>query len=176
MKIARIPVLLCLLVAFAACGKKPEPEARPAQDWPAFVQQFADDFMEAHPMMAFAAGRTEYAGRFPDWSANGIAAEIARLKSAAEQAKAFDAAKLTEAQRFERDYLLGVVARHLFWLERAEWPFRNPTFYFDWNLDFLSPDPYLTKPYAPLDERMRDFTKWLTNLPRATEQIRENLR
>ena len=176
MNTARIPALLCLVVAFAACGKKPEPEARPAQDWPAFVQQFVGEFMEAHPMMAFAAGRKEYAGRFPDWSANGIAAEIARLKSASIQAKAFDAAKLTEAQRFERDYLLAVVGRHLFWLERAEWPFRNPTFYFDWNLDFLSPDPYLTKPYAPPEQRLKDFTKWLGNIPAATAQIQANLR
>jgi uncharacterized protein (DUF885 family) len=140
------------------------------------VQKFADGFLEAHPMMAFAAGRKEYAGRFPDWSAAGIAAEIKRLKSAAAQANTFDGGKLTDAQRLERDYLLAVVDRHLFWLERAEWPMRNPTFYFDWSLDFLSPDPYLTKPYAPLDARLRDFTKWLSNVPAATAQIRQNLR
>ena len=84
--------------------------------------------------------------------------------------------KLTEAQRFEREYLLAVVDRNLFWLERAEWPRRNPTFYFDWNLDFLSPDPYLTKPYAPLEVRLRDFTSWLSNVPAATAQIQANLR
>jgi uncharacterized protein (DUF885 family) len=175
MNTARVAVLL-LVVALAACGRQEQQADRTAQDWPAFVQQFADGFMEAHPMMAFAAGRKEYAGRFPDWSAEGIAAEIKRLKSLAAQANTFDAHEMTDAQRFERDYLLAVVDRNLFWLERAEWPMRNPTFYFDWNLDFLSPDPYLTKPYAPLDVRLRDFTKWLSNVPAATAQIRQNLR
>jgi uncharacterized protein (DUF885 family) len=176
MRIATLAVLVALTALSGACAQKPEPAAKQEQEWPAFVEKFVADFMEAHPMMAFTAGRKEYAGRFPDWSAQGIAAEITRLKSVAAQADAFEDAKLTDAQRFERDYLLAVVDRNLFWLEQAEWPFRNPTFYFDWNLDFLTPDPYLTKPYAPLDQRLQDFTKWLANIPAATAQIRENLR
>jgi uncharacterized protein (DUF885 family) len=167
---------LSILLALGACGRESVPEAPSAQVWPAFVQRFVDDWFEAHPMMGFAAGRKEYAGRFPDWSAAGLAAEVSRLKSVAAEARAFDAQALTEAQRFEREYLLAVVDRNLFWLERAEWPRRNPTFYFDWNLDFLSPDPYLTKPYAPPEARLRDFTSWLANVPAATAQIQANLR
>ena len=173
---ARLTALLFVALAVIACGERNEPKGPVKPDWPAFVEQFVEDWFEAHPTMGFAAGRTEFAGRFPDWSATGISAEIARLKSVAADANAFDAAKLTDAQRFERDYLLAVVDRNLFWLERADWPMRNPTFYFDWNLDFLSPDPYLTKPYAPLDARLRDFTTWLSNVPAATGQIRANLR
>ena len=176
MKTARRSALLLATLALIACGERNEPEAPVEPDWSAFVEHFVEDWFVAHPMMGFGAGRTEFAGRFPDWSATGIAAEIARLKAVAADANAFDAAKLTDAQRFERDYLLAVVDRNLFWLERAEWPMRNPTFYFDWNLDFLTPDPYLTKPYAPLDVRLRDFTTWLSNIPAATGQIRANLR
>ncbi len=40
----------------------------------------------------------------------------------------------------------------------------------------LTPDPYLTKPYAPADQRLRDFTAWLEQVPVATSQIRSNLR
>ena len=167
---------ILLALALAACGSRQDPVAANPDDWPDFVQEFADDWMVAHPMMGFAAGRKEFAGRFPDWSASGIAAEITRLKSAAARARSFDPARLTDAQRFERDYLLAVVERNLFWLEQAEWPFRNPTFYFDWNLDFLSPDPYLTKPYAPVGARLEDFTRWLSNVPAATAQIQANLR
>jgi hypothetical protein len=165
-----------LALALSACSARQDPVAASPDDWPGFVQEFADTWMEAHPMMGFAAGRKEFAGRFPDWSAKGIAAEVARLKSAAARAGSFDPARLTNAQRFERDYLLAVVDRNLFWLEQAEWPFRNPTFYFDWNLDFLSPDPYLTKPYAPVEARLEDFTRWLSNVPVATAQIQANLR
>ena len=132
---------LSILLTLSAGARESGPEAQDAQDWPAFVQRFVDDWFEAHPMMGFAAGRKEYAGRFPDWSAAGLAGEVSRLKSVATEARAFDAQALTEAQRFERDYLLAVVDRNLFWLERAEWPRRNPTFYFDSQiLDFLSPD------------------------------------
>ena len=54
---------------------------------------------------------------------------------------------------------------------------RNPTFYFDWNLDFLSPDPYLTKPYAPLDAAPRATSRPGSRTSRrATGQIRANLR
>jgi uncharacterized protein (DUF885 family) len=173
---ARLATLLFVALNLIACGERNEPKVPVEPDWPAFVEHFVENWFVAHPMMGFAAGRTEFAGRFPDWSATGISAEIARLKSVAAQANAFDVAKLTDAQRFERDYLLAVVDRNLFWLERADWPKRNPTFYFDWNLDFLSPDPYLTKPYAPLDARLRDFTTWLSNVPAAAEQIRVNLR
>ena len=172
---ARLTALLFVTLAFIACGERNEPKGPVEPEWPAFVGQFVEDWFVAHPMMGFAAGRTEFAGRFPDWSAKGIAGEVARLKAIAGQARAFDSAALTDSQRFERDYLLAVVDRNLFWLERAEWPLRNPTFYFDWNLDFLSPDPYLTKPYAPLDARLRDFTTWLSNIPTATAQIRANL-
>ncbi len=176
MRIVPVVVVLLLSLSLGACGKKPEPQAHKEKDWPAFVQQFAENWMEAHPMMGFAAGRQEFAGRFPDWSPGGIAAEVKRLESVAAQAQSFDAAQLTDPQRFERDYLLAVVDRNLFWLEQAEWPFRNPTFYFDWNLDFLTPDPYLTKPYAPLDRRLQDFTVWLSNIPTAAAQIQGNLR
>jgi len=176
MRLAPIAVAATLAAFLAACGSKPEPAAQAAPDWPAFVQQFAEDFMQAHPTMGFGSGRKEFAGRLPDWSKAGIAAEIARLKAEAERAKAFDTSTLTDAQRFERDYLLAVVDRNLFWLEQAEWPFRNPAFYFDWNLDMLTPDPYLTKPYAPADQRLKDFTQWLSAIPAATAQIQANLR
>jgi uncharacterized protein (DUF885 family) len=176
MRTTRAVALAFVAAMLVACGSKPATEAPRSLDWPSFVRQFTDDWVEAHPMMAFAAGRKEYAGRFPDWSAQGIAAEIARLKAVAAQARTFDVAALTTTQRFERDYVLAVVDRNLFWLEQAERPMRNPKFYFDWNLDFLSPDPYLTKPYAPLDQRLRDFTRWLSNVPTATAQIRANLR
>jgi len=187
MRIATLALVISASVLLGACGKRPAPEPATTQspvvaasevraDWPEFVERFVADWLEAHPTMAFAAGRREYAGRFPDWSRQGIAAEIARLEAVASQARAFDASTLDEAQALERDYMLAVIDRNLFWLGRAEWPYRNPTFYFDWGLDFLSPDPYLTKPYAPLEQRLSDFTLWLTNLPAATGQIRANLR
>jgi hypothetical protein len=151
-----------------------EPSSEKA--WIAFTESFVADWMEAHPVFAFAAGRKEYAGKFPDWSAAGLAAEVKRLEGLREQALAFDSAALSQDQVFEREYLVAVIDRNLFWLAEAQWPFRNPEFYFDWGLDFLSPDPYLTKPYAPPGERMADYTRFANGLPNALAQIRSNLR
>ena len=187
MRLSLLTQSICLAaLVLTGCGKRsvegPAPSVAPPQvqqsgaEWPGFVERFVADFLDAHPTMAFSAGRREYAGRFPDWSKAGIDAEIARLEAMRDEALAFDVGALNDDQRFERDYLLAVVDRNLFWLDTAEWPYRNPTFYSDWGLDFLSPDPYLTKPYAPLDQRLRDFTAWLTNLPAALTAIRTNLR
>ena len=54
-------------------------------------------------------------------------------------APAFDAAALTPAERFEREYLLTVIDSDLFWLERARFPFRNTA----WYIGQLDPDVYL---------------------------------
>jgi hypothetical protein len=54
-------------------------------------------------------------------------------------------------EEVEREYVLAVIDRDLFWAERADWPHRNPEFYTG-NLD---PNVYIARPYAPLAERMR---------------------
>lgn len=185
-----LPVLL--LVALGACSQPGEPQtaagnaASPAaaraggapdagdSRWPEFVERFTEDWMAAHPVYAVTAGRHEFDGQFPDWSADGIRAEIGRLRGLRREAEAFT--DLTDEQAFEREYLLAVIDRNLFWMDEAEWPFRNLEFYFDWGSDYLSPDPYLSRPYAPLPERMAAYSNFARNLPRALAQIRANLR
>ena len=77
---------------------------------------------------------------------------------------------------FHREYLLAAIDRHLFWLDQAGWPSRSPDFYFDWMSDSLAPAPYVTLDYAPLAERLRAYTRYASNIPRAVAQIRANLR
>jgi uncharacterized protein (DUF885 family) len=60
-------------------------------------------------------------------------------------------------------------------MEKAQWPFRNPEFYFGWMGDSLDPSPYIALDYAPLEQRMRAFTLHLKNVPQAIAQIRDNL-
>jgi len=60
-------------------------------------------------------------------------------------------------------------------MEKVQLPFRSPQFYFGWMGDSLDPSAYIALDYAPLDERMRAFTRYLTNIPKAVEQIRQNL-
>ena len=148
----------------------------PESSWDQFVNGYIEDFLAAHPAFAVAKGRHEYDGQLPDWSAEGIAREIARLHLARDEALGFSASELGEIGQYQRDYLLAAIDRVLFWLEKAEWPFVNPIFYFDFLLDSLDPGPYIDLNYAPLEERMKSFTRYAGNIPRAVDQIRSNLR
>ena len=53
-------------------------------------------YLAAHPAFAVAQGRHEYDGMLPDWSAEGIAREIARQQQVRQRALAFDGQALGE--------------------------------------------------------------------------------
>jgi len=185
-----------LLLLLAACGPHDSPTSAPQAEgqaadvaqpseapgsgamtaWQRFVESYIEDYLAAHPAYAVAQGRHEYDGMLPDWSAEGIAREIARQKQAREQALAFDDGELGDEGRFQREYLLASIDRNLFWLDKAEWPFRSPDFYFDWLSDSIAPAPYIALDYAPLAERMQSYTRYAQAIPRAAQQIRANLR
>lgn len=172
-------LLLCglLLTSLPACGRTTENAAVPAATrWSTLRDELVEDYLTAHPVFAVVAGRHEFDGRLPDWSAGGIATEIRRLHAARDRAAALDGGALGGAERFERDYFVARIDRDLFWLEVAEAPFTNPAWYLDWIADNLDPAPYLTRSYAPLDRRMRAYTTYAAAIPDAAVQIRSNLR
>ncbi|MBI3049260.1 MAG: DUF885 domain-containing protein [Acidobacteria bacterium] len=180
MSIRAAAVVLCLIpLVLQACGRTSENAAVPAEsgtNWATVRNGLIEEYLAAHPAFAVVAGRHEFDGRLPDWSAAGIAAEIRRLHAARDRATAVPDRTLTEAERFERDYLVARFDRDLFWLEVAEAPFVNPAWYLDWMVDNLDPAPYLTRNYAPLETRMRAYTAYARAVPQAAAQIRSNLR
>jgi hypothetical protein len=97
---------------------------------------------------------------------------VQRLHSVRDRAKGFKDNSLDHRQRFERDYLVARLDRDLFWLESAEWPFRNPAFYGS----PLDPNVYIAREYASLAVRLRAYTTYAKAIPAAAEQIRHNLR
>ncbi len=165
-------VALCL-VAFASVAvyQRSLAETR-ALDWDTFVDHFVEDYFVAHPDFAVRAGRHEFDGKLPDWSPAGLAKEAERLGSNRKGALEFDPAKLDKQQRFERDYLIAVIDRDLFWLTSARWPFKNPMAY----ASALDPNVYVARAYAPLDARMRAYIDYAKAVPNAVKQIRSNLR
>ncbi len=144
--------------------------------WDQFVDGYMEAHLAAHPAFAVVQGRHEYDGILPDWSKQGIDKEIARLHQAREDALDFTAEELGEEAEWQREYLLSVIDRNLFWLEKADWPYQNPAFYFDWMSDSLDPSPYITLDYAPLEDRLESYTRYAGSIPRAAAQIRANLR
>jgi uncharacterized protein (DUF885 family) len=177
-----LPLALSLVVV--ACGKSGDstqatnqPAATAsAASWSTYREQFLEAYFKAHPVFAVNQGRHEYDGKLPDWSAAGIATEIKRLHETRDATAAFADAALSDTERFERDYMIARLDRGLFWLEVAEAPFKNPAFYLDWIDDGLDPAPYLTREYAPLDQRMRAYIAYLRSIPPAAQQIQANLR
>jgi hypothetical protein len=170
---------LALLVALPGCDRTPEPAAAPAAAQPAAagaaLQTAVDEFMagwfERNPVQAANAGKHDYDGKLPDWSPEGLAANLAWMKSQRDKFAAIDAAGLDEQGRFRREYVLAVIDGQVFWLEEADFPHRNPAFY----AGDVSPSMYLTREYAPLPQRMAAFVAYQEALPKAVAQIRANL-
>jgi hypothetical protein len=161
------------LLLFAACTPvPPRPAATAPESWEAFVAGYIEGYFAAVPTFAVWAGRHEFDGKLPDWSAAGLQREISRLQTAQARAQAFDAAALTEQQRFERDYLLAVIDENLFWLTTAGWPYKNPLYYGA----ALDPEVYMRRDYAPLAVRMQAYIAYARAIPWAIAQIRSNLR
>jgi len=140
--------------------------------WDELVRSFVESYFEAHPTFAAGAGRHELDGRLPDWSPAAFEDEVARLRQDRRRALAFDAAVLDEPRRFERELLVAVTDADLFWLEEAEWHWRNPLFY----SGPLDPNLYLAREYAPLEQRLRSYVGYARQVPRAAAQVRANLR
>jgi hypothetical protein len=143
------------LLLGACVGKR---SADVAPDWDRFAAGFIESYFRADPPFAAYQGRHEYDGRFPDWSEAGLKARAAELHAQRDSALAF-AFDGDTARAFERDYVVSRIDRDLFWLERADWPHRNPEYY----TGSMDPNVYVAREYAAA-------------LPAAIAHIRTNLR
>ena len=167
MKRFRIAATLLALVFSAAAVAAPLDAA-----WDKHVTNYIESWFAANPSSAVYAGRHEFDGQLPDFSAKALSADTARLEAARKATAAFDPSGLDDRRRIEREYLLSVIDGSLFWQVEAKWPERNPA----WYLGAIDPEIYLSKPYAPLEARMRAFIAYANALPQATRQIQANLR
>lgn len=140
--------------------------------WNAYVEQFLADYFTAHPDVAVYSGKHDFDGKLPDWSEDGLKKEVARLKKERDKASAFNDDQLDERQRFERDYLIAQIDKDVFWRETADQPHTNPTFY----SDSIDPDVYVSRPFAPLETRIKSYTAYARNVPNALLQIKANMK
>src|SRR3984893_5348080 len=166
-----------LFLALAACGQKPPAAGAPkgpspaSQQWNKLTDAFIKGYFESRPSFAAQSGRHEYDGQLPDLSNHGLRRDIAWLHDERNQLSAVDPKPLEPRERFDRDYLLAVVDRDLFWLEKAKFPFSNPR----WYIDAIDPDLYLHRNYAPLDVRMKAYIRYAHGIPKMVTDIQANL-
>jgi hypothetical protein len=138
--------------------------------WDRFVESFLEGYFERNPTFATWAGRHEHDGRLPDWSREGIEERTEWLCGERERALAFDPACLDERRRVEREAVAAQIDGDLFWIQ-AGWPWRNPIYY----AGPMDPALYLTRSYAPLEQRLRAYVQYAREVPRAAAQVRANL-
>jgi uncharacterized protein (DUF885 family) len=168
--------VLTSLSVSVGCSKDATSESQAASSasatWTAYSTRFVEEYFRAQPSFAVVSGRHEYDGKLPDWSADGLRAEAARLERLQQEAARFSAASLEAAQQLEREHVLAIADADLFWLRKAEAPFKNPA----WYLGALDPDVYLSREYAPIERRMRAYIAYARSIPVALTQIRANVR
>ena len=172
---ARFVALLAAVIATGILAAAPSRAADAASEdaaWDADVARFIEGHFAANPVIAVYAGRHEFDGKLPDLSDAALRRDVARIESERARILAVDPGKLSAARQRERQYLLAALDVDLFWKKEADWPRRNPAFY----LGLLDPEIYLSKPYAPLESRMRAYIAYAREIPRAAAQIRANLR
>lgn len=175
-----IVMVLGASLSTTGCERSPNSNARATEppapvvnvEWSKYVDEFVESYFRANPTFAVWQGRHEFDGKMPDWSAQGIEQEIARLEQLRTRALAFADDSLMLEERFQRDYVVSRIDNDLFDLRDARQPFTNPSWYFDGALD---PSPYITLPYAPADQRLRAFISYARQVPNALEQMKGNL-
>src|ERR1700749_2477980 len=173
-----VAISAALTLIISGCGQSTPPPQKPkgpsaaSQAWIKVSNAFIEDYMQAQPAFAVQSGRHEYDGQLPDLSSHGIKREIARLHDQRDQISAVDPKSLEPRERFDRDYLLAVVDKDLFWMEKTSFPFTNPA----WYLGHIDPDVYLSRNYAPLDKRIKAYIKYAQGIPKVASAIKENLK
>ena len=167
---------LLALAAWLMLGLATGPVRADAPDankaWDASVAEFIEGYFTANPVAAVYAGRHEFDGQLPDLSDASLRKDVARIEAAQARIKAVDPSRLTPERQREREYMLAALSVELFWKKEADWPRRNPAYY----LGLVDPEIYLSKPYAPLEQRMRAYIAYAQAIPQAATQIRANLR
>ena len=165
-------ILIMLVFSFSALWSPKKTSAGESTKWDTFLNNFIQTYFVLHPEVAIDAGRHEFDGKLPDWSTEGLSRQGRWLHAEHDTASTFDEASLDAHRRFEREYLRAVITKELFWLESAEWPYKNPQYY----SSALDPGIYISREYAPLATRMRAYIAFAKALPAAVEQLRKNLR
>lgn len=172
------PALAAAALALSACSppKPAAPAAAEKVDWPKLIDDWIEDDFAANPGNGAYQGKHEFDGLIADFSDDGLKTEINRLKLWKARAQQIDPAQLTDAQKFERDYLIATLDGRLFWIEAADWPHKSPAYYTSFPTGSLDPGLYIDREYADAATRMKAFTKWCANIPKAAEQITANLK
>ena len=166
-----VSIALLALLVFG-CSKEEATQSEAAADseptWEEFAAKTVSEYYAKNPETAVDAGLHEYDGQMSDKSMAGRAAKAEWIDQVIDGASAYT--DLIGIEAFERDYLLTEMRGQLFWLRDSGYATNNP-------LDYLSfgVSVYVDRAYAPLEERMQAYIRYIAQVPAALQTMRDNL-
>jgi uncharacterized protein (DUF885 family) len=163
-------VLLIATLAIVPLGAAPTSQSG---DFARFVDRYLDDFAKRHPSIAAGNGIHQHDDRLDDFSATGIANEIALLKRDATQLRAFDPNRLTPDERVDQRILLGIIDGWLLEQETLQNWRRNPMLYASALADGVH--NLMTMASDPAPVRMRRAIAKLAQVPALLGAARTNV-
>jgi uncharacterized protein (DUF885 family) len=125
------------------------PAKPPAPPFGPLRERILDGLLADEPSTARDLGLHAYDGKVAPVSANDVAARVARLRAAAADLAAVDAASLSADEALDRAELASWVASDLFALVDMDAPRKSPGFY----ESLFAVSPYVDHESAPLAER-----------------------
>jgi len=169
----KLTTILITLFVLVACGGGAEPESNNTADtptWEEFAANTIAAYYAANPESAVDAGLHEYDGLMADVSLAAMEEYATWIDGVIVDAQAYDA--LDGIQAFERDYLLQALEGERFWIRESGFATNNPVLY----AYGISADIYVDREYAPIEERIVAYTKYVSQIPGMLQTMKTNLR
>ena len=171
-KLINAALLGLAVVAVSACGNDEATtsdvvvETKPS--WEEFATKTVSEYYDRNPESAVDAGLHDYDGQMADLSMDTLAAYGTWMDSVVANAAAYT--ELDGIEAFERDYLINMMNSRLFTLRDTDYPTKNPLYYTSFGVSV-----YVDREYAPLEDRMRAYTKYISQVPARVRTMKENL-
>ena len=162
-------LLAVLALAAIACSPQEDPVAADRPTWGEFVHTAIEEYYRRNPEVAVNAGLHQYDGVVSDMSIEASNDYVDWLDAVIADASSYT--ELEGIEAFERDYLVQALRGQRFYRVDTRYLTKNPLFY-SGRLGF---SVYVDREYAPLEDRVRAYTKYMSAVPRLLEQMRANL-
>jgi uncharacterized protein (DUF885 family) len=135
---------------------------------------FKDVYFKFSPTNGTAAGLHEYDAKLEDYSAAGIAANVAALHEYEKKVEAIDPSALDAPVAADREILLNNIKSELLTLEVIRGWEKNPDNYSSGitTAAFV----IMERPYAPANVRLRALVEREKQMPKALDEARKNLK
>ena len=171
MNVTKLTLLVAAL-ALGACGgadKQATSTGVEKQPWEAFAANTVSEYYRQNPELAVDVGLHEYDGQMSDFSLAAADEYAAWIDGTIETAESYE--DLAGIEAFERDYMINALRGELFWIRDSGFATSNPVAY----AYALSFDVYIDREYAPLEQRIVAYTKYVSQIPTALYTMRANL-